>query len=69
MKLNYEQLLDAEQFSKPLLGILGSIILFAICIAVYIAMMFPGLTGNIAHLIWFKPFAIALLMLAGFILL
>lgn len=69
MKLNYEQLLDAEQFSKPLLGILGSIILFAICIIIYIFMMFPAATGNLASLIWFKPFAIALLILAGFILL
>ena len=69
MKLNYEQLLDAEQFSKPLIGILGSIILFAICIIVYSFMMLPGITGNIAHLAWFRPAAIALLILAGFILL
>ena len=69
MKLNYEQLLDAEQFSKPLLGIFRSIILFALCIVIYVFMMFPMATGNIASLFWFKPFAIAILILAGFVLL
>jgi energy-coupling factor transport system substrate-specific component len=69
MKLNYEQLLDAEQFSKPLLGILGSIILLAICVVIYIVMMFPASTAHIANLIWFRPAAITLLILAGLVLL
>jgi energy-coupling factor transport system substrate-specific component len=69
LKLNYEQVLDADQFSKPLIGIFGSIILFAICIVIYACMMFPASTGNIASLIWFRPAAIALLIAAGLILL
>jgi energy-coupling factor transport system substrate-specific component len=69
LKLNYEQVLDADQFSKPLIGILGPIILFAICIVIYVCMMFPAATGNIAHLIWFRPAAITLLILSGLILL
>ncbi len=69
MKLNYEQLLDVQQFSKPLFGIAGSILLFGICIAIYLCMMAPGLTGNIANYAWFKPSAIALLIFAGLVLL
>ena len=69
MKLNYEQLLDARTIFKT--AYWNFRINYSICdLYRYLhVMMFPGLTGNIAHLFWFRPFAIALLILAGFILL
>ena len=48
MKLNYEQLLEPDQISKPLFGITGSILLFVLVGLSYACMMVPGFAGSIA---------------------
>ncbi len=69
MKLNYEQLLEPDQISKPLFGIIGSILLLVLIGLVYACIMFPGFAGGIAGSKLFEPIAVLLIILASLILL
>lgn len=69
MKLNYEQLLEPQQISKPLLGRSGSIIYFALILGAYSAMMVPGVAVVAGSIAWFELVAVTVLILAGLVLL
>jgi energy-coupling factor transport system substrate-specific component len=69
MKLNYEQLLEPDQISKPLFGIAGSLLLFVLVALVYACMMVPAFAGSLAASNWFELAAVIILVIASLLLL
>jgi energy-coupling factor transport system substrate-specific component len=69
MKLNYEQLLDPDQISKPLFGIIGSILLLVLIVLVYACIMFPGFAGGLSGMKGFELIAVTIIIIASLLLL
>jgi energy-coupling factor transport system substrate-specific component len=69
MKLNYEQLLEPEQISKPTFGVFGSLILLILIALIYACMMIPAFAGSIAGNAWFEIAAVIVIILASLVLL
>jgi energy-coupling factor transport system substrate-specific component len=50
LKLKYTQLLEPGDFSRPLLGKIGPVVVFVIAVLIYAILMFPSLSHSIALL-------------------